>query len=77
MTLTIEANIPLPESGSNFRNKGWAGTLRKLQVGESVLLPTNYSCAYAALKWAEHKDFRSGALVMQKDGAGYRVWRKA
>ena len=65
----IEKNIPIPVLNQG-QSKGYSEVLRKLQVGDSVVLPiprTSLSLAGSILG--------SGNFAARKCDGGYRVWR--
>jgi hypothetical protein len=69
----IEAGVPIPpawnRSGGKIR--GIAGVLRKLQKGDSVLLPVNQTYASAV----SGRVIGTGCYATRREGAGVRVWR--
>ncbi len=70
--LKIEKGIPIPaRKGGN--SKGYAAALRKLDVGDSVVLPVTIT---TASNTAAHL-FGSGKYTARKVDGGTRVWRIA
>lgn len=62
--LKIEKGIPIPSGNANV-----TATLRKLKVGDSVLLPSSFDRQYA------HQVLGKGNYTARKMEDGVRVWR--
>lgn len=67
----IEKNIRIPSAGG-ARGKGYSAALRKLQKGESVLLPVKLTRHATSLAY---QIFGSGRTVARAVEGGVRVWR--
>lgn len=70
--LRIETGIPIPPPK---RGHGAASdvteTLRKLNVGDSVLLPTQQKVAMKSARYA----LGNGNYTSRQEGSGTRIWR--
>lgn len=69
MELQIEKGVPMPTNRRN--NKGYTEALRKLNIGESVVLPTNIKSARVTAYAAG----LSGRYAARVEKEGTRVWR--
>ena len=64
----IEKGVPIPPPRRRF---GWAALLRKLEIGDSVVLPTaNWRANSAASRVLGKGHYRSA-----KEATGTRIWR--
>ena len=69
--LKIERGIPMPMQGRN--NKGYTTVLRKMKVGDSVILPHRDRDGAAAVA---NYALGTGKYSCRKaEGGGYRIWR--
>lgn len=68
--LKIDKGIPVPAHG-NERAGLISSTLRKLGVGDSVLLPCGRTLANSHA-W---RVLGSGNYTCRPDGKGFRIWR--
>jgi hypothetical protein len=69
----IEKGIPIPV-GMGGRRSGVADALRKLEVGDSVLIPGVASVAFNAIRYVGGNKTTHTA---RREKEGYRVWRIA
>lgn len=67
MSYEIESNIPLPKP----RGKGYTAALRKLKVGDSVLLPIGLNNAGNVANYAG----LTGKYRARGEPGGVRIWR--
>lgn len=69
-SLKIDKGIPIPESG--IVRKGHAEILRRMNVGDSILMPIPHGhTARNAAMYALGK----GNFVTRKVDGGFRIWR--
>jgi hypothetical protein len=69
MELKIEKNVPIPQTGGNT---GLVSVLRKLEIGDSVLVKGRHHCIANTAQYV----FGSGNYTTRKvDGESRRVWR--
>lgn len=66
--LKIEKGIPIPQGR---HNKGYSEILRKLKVGDSVLLPGQKE----SVRSLAAKTLGNGKYACRLDKDGVRVWR--
>jgi hypothetical protein len=75
MAYKIEKNIPVPaRTGRAAAPDSFTGTLRRLQVGESVLNPGATQNTLAGLA---SKILGKGNFATRKEDKGVRIWRMA
>ena len=70
--LTIEKGIPIPPKRHTI-NKGWVATLRRMEVGDSVLFENRKQAGGAIQELKRNKDPRK--FVTRTVDGGIRVWR--
>lgn len=91
MKLKIERGVSLPPRNMN-PGKGYTATIRKLQPGESVLLPTSTQAAQTLVKqvggrFDDYGDLAnsirslrasgiSGIYAARREGSGTRIYRR-
>jgi hypothetical protein len=68
LALRIEAGVPVPP---RRYGKGYTAALRRLQVGQSVLLPRGRKGLYTLIEEAGLK----GKATARQVSGGVRVWR--
>ena len=70
MDLSIDSNVPVPDRYYR-RIKGYTAILRKLEVGQSVLLPTSPASACKLARGA----LGAGRYTSREEEEGTRIWR--
>ena len=74
-TFRIDRGIPPPPDDHRRGGRPLATPWDRLEVGDSVLLPTEHA-ARAAEAWAE-RNGRRFIRAKQPGKKGWRIWRKA